>query len=57
MIAQVISWVSLLGIVGPPILYLAGTVDLDAVKMQMLIATVVWFVFTPVWMDRAKEPA
>ena len=48
--AQVISWVSLAGIVIPGVFYLAGAAALDAVKGIMTAATVVWFLSTPLWM-------
>ena len=55
-IVQVISWLTLVfGIVLPPCLYYIDKVGLDALKLWMLIATVVWFVVTPMWMGRAPE--
>ena len=49
---QIISWLSLLGTILPAILFLAGKLDLDQVKQMLFWSTVVWFVFTPLWMGR-----
>ena len=49
---QLISWIALAATVVPSALFLAGTVQLEQVKMLMLVATVVWFVVTPLWMGR-----
>lgn len=40
---RIISWLALAGTLLPAIAYFRGTLDLDAVKRWMLIATVVWF--------------
>lgn len=49
-IAVAASVIALAGTILPAGLFMAGRVDLDAVKLWMLIATVVWFVATPVWL-------
>jgi len=49
-IAQIVSWVSLVVLLVPSVLFLAGRMELDRVKLVMLVATIVWFVATPVWM-------
>ena len=62
---QVISVVALLGVVVPPLLFLAGKMALSAapateggasstvnVQSVMLVGTIVWFVITPFWMER-----
>ena len=50
-IAQIVSWLSLVILVMPSVLFLMGTFSsLDQVKLIMLVATVVWFVSTPLWM-------
>jgi hypothetical protein len=54
-VAQIISWLSLIGTLVPSIAYLAGSLSLDAVKVWMLVCTVVWFVTVPIWMDRAEK--
>ena len=50
--ARLVSLVALAGTILPPVLYFTGHVELDAVKLWMLVATVAWFAATPVWMDR-----
>jgi hypothetical protein len=37
-----------------PGLYLAGKLGPDQMKQWMLAATVVWFIATPLWMERGK---
>jgi hypothetical protein len=50
--ARLISVVSLVGTILPPVLFFTGHIDLDATKMWMLVATIAWFAATPLWMDR-----
>ncbi|MSR47403.1 MAG: hypothetical protein EXS13_10125 [Planctomycetes bacterium] len=40
---RLVSWLALVATLWPAIAYFRGTLDLDAVKRWMLIATVVWF--------------
>ena len=50
-LTQIVSWLSLVVLVLPSVLFLTGKIpSLDQVKLIMLIATVVWFVSTPLWM-------
>lgn len=51
-VARLVSLVSLVGTILPPVLFFAGALDLDATKRWMLVATVTWFAATPIWMDR-----
>ena len=51
-IARLVSFVSLAATIVPPVLFFAGTLTLAATQQWMLVATIVWFVATPVWMDR-----
>lgn len=51
-IAQAVSALSLLGTLGTPLAYLAGGLDLDQLKLALLLSTVAWFVATPLWMGR-----
>jgi len=53
-ILQIVSWLSLAAMTVCPVLYLAGRMELPAVKMWMLVTTVVWFATVPFWMDRKK---
>ena len=54
-ILQTISWLSLAAVVLPALLFLYGSVELTAVKSTLLVATIAWFIATPMWMG--KEPA
>ncbi len=54
-IAQIISWLSLVALTIPSILYLTGSMELDAVKKVMLIASVVWFLSATPWMWTEKS--
>ena len=49
-IAKPISWISLVVLILPSILFLAGRMELDRVKWIMLLATIVWFVSAGMWM-------
>lgn len=55
LIAQVISCLALLWTVIPAVIFYAGGMGLDAMKWNMLAATVVWFVTSPLWMGRAPD--
>jgi hypothetical protein len=48
------SVVSFIAIILPSSLYLAGAGSLDDAKFWTLAATVVWFIATPLWMDRQR---
>lgn len=51
-LAQIISWLSCVGTILPSILFYYGSMDLPQVKTWMLVASCVWFVVTPLWMER-----
>jgi len=51
-VLQTVSWISLAALVLPSVLFMAGKVGLDNLKITMLLATVVWFAVTPFWMER-----
>lgn len=50
--AQLVSALALVGTILPAVLFFIGRLDLDQVKGWMLAATAVWFVATPLWMER-----
>ena len=52
---QVISLLALLMTVVPPVMFLAGSIELDIVKLLMSIAAVVWFIVTPFWMGKKRS--
>jgi len=56
-LCQLVSWLSLAGIVVPGIVYYSGTVTLDDVKVLMIISTVLWFIATPLWMGMMDKKA
>jgi hypothetical protein len=51
-IAQIASWLALAATILPPALFLGGGMELSQVQSWMLIGTVLWFVATPLWMER-----
>jgi hypothetical protein len=51
-IAVALSLAALAGSIVPAVLFFFGHVDLAAVKLGMLVATVVWFAVTPVWLKQ-----
>jgi hypothetical protein len=52
-VLRTVSWIALSASILPAILYMNDVMPLGAVKTCMLISTVVWFVTTPFWMDKA----
>lgn len=54
-IAQIVSYLMLVGVVLAPILFFAGAISLDRAKLLMLIVTIGWFIATPLWMGRTAE--
>lgn len=54
-LAQLLSWIALIGTIAPALAYLGGGLTLDALKTWMLVSTVVWFVSVPFWMGRAEK--
>ncbi len=55
LVAKLISWISLVALIAPAILFLAGRMELDQVKLIMLVSTVVWFVTAAMWMCRKEQ--
>ena len=51
-IAVAASVIALAGTIAPAVLFVAGRMELDAVKWWMLVATVVWFAAAPVWLKQ-----
>ena len=49
------SWVALAGILIPPITYFNGTMTHDRLETVMLVATILWFVTTPFWMNDRSD--
>ena len=49
---QVLSWISLAATILPSILFLTGDLPLERSKWILLLATIGWFVVTPLWMGR-----
>lgn len=54
-LAQLLSWIALVGTIAPSFVYLGGGMTLDALKTWMLVSTVLWFVTVPLWMGRAEK--
>jgi hypothetical protein len=50
--AQFISWLALALTLVPSCLLFASRLSLDDTKAWMLVATVLWFLATPLWMER-----
>jgi hypothetical protein len=56
-ILRTVSILSLVALILPSALYLAGSIELDTVKTLMVLATLVWFVTAcPVmWKDNGTD--
>lgn len=52
---QTLSWASLAGTVAAALLYWADRATLPQAKVALVVAMVVWFVATPLWMGREKK--
>jgi len=53
-LAQAISWIACAATLLPSVLFLTGDMKLDDVKLWMVFSTIVWFVFTSLWMGRKQ---
>ncbi|MDP6522664.1 MAG: hypothetical protein QGI24_04375 [Kiritimatiellia bacterium] len=49
---QTVSWISLAAVLLPSVLFMSGSMTLDKVKLVMMLATIAWFIVTPLWMER-----
>lgn len=49
-LARVLAPLALVATLVPPVLYLVQAMGEGTMKLVMLVATVVWFVFAPFWM-------
>jgi hypothetical protein len=54
-ILQLVSWLSLAATLGVALAYFQDRLALDAMKRWMLVATIAWFVVTPMWMGRKPK--
>ncbi len=50
--AQLVSLAALAGTILPPVLFFAGRIGIEPMKLAMLVATVAWFAATPLWMRK-----
>jgi hypothetical protein len=55
-LSQILSAGAFIGTIAPALLYIQGSLTLPQTKSAMLIATITWFVVTPLWMDREASP-
>jgi hypothetical protein len=51
----IISYAALALLTVPAVLYLAGKLELDSMKLLMLTATVLWYAATPLWMEKKSR--
>lgn len=49
---KIVSLIALLAIVVSGLLFFLGTISHEAMKGIALIATIAWFIATPMWMGR-----
>ena len=49
-LSKPISWVSLMLIVVPPVLYFTDSITADMMNLLLLAGTIIWFVTAPLWM-------
>ncbi len=51
-VLPIISYAALALLTVPALLYLAGSMPLGQMKFLMLLATVLWYAVTPLWMNK-----
>lgn len=51
---KLLSYLALLLVVVPPVLYLAGSLEKSTMSNLMLAGTLVWFATVPFWMGRKQ---
>ncbi len=51
---MIISLVSLVMLIAPPIGVYLGSIELATCKTWMFVATILWFVTAPFWMDKSE---
>ncbi|TWT90383.1 hypothetical protein Mal64_07720 [Pseudobythopirellula maris] len=49
---KTLSLLALVGVLAPSVLFVVDAIELERVKTLTLVATVAWFVITPIWMGR-----
>ncbi len=49
-LSKPISWVSLMLIVVPPVLYFTNIICITAMQNLLLAGTIIWFATAPLWM-------
>ncbi|MCB9250682.1 MAG: hypothetical protein H6613_20160 [Ignavibacteriales bacterium] len=51
-LTKIFSYTGLLLTILPSLLVFANMISLDTAKIIMLVGTIVWFIFTPSWMNK-----
>jgi hypothetical protein len=51
-VARLISLLSLVGTIAPPMLFFTSSMSLASMQWWMLASTIGWFLATPLWMER-----
>ena len=54
-ITKLISLAALVGTFGPSLMFLANGLSLETASWISLLATIIWFVVTPLWMGRMEH--
>ena len=54
-VAKILAPLALVATVVPPVLFLFQAMAEGTMKVTMLVAAVVWFVFSPYWMKGGSE--
>jgi hypothetical protein len=52
---QLGSWIALAGTILPSVMFLFGHMNLEQSKLWLLVATVLWFAATPLWMGQQDD--
>ena len=54
-VAKILAPLALVATVVPPVLFLFKALDEGPMKLTMLVAAVMWFVFSPYWMKGGSK--
>ncbi len=52
---KLLSFSGLLLTIAPPIIYLFGGMEMDSMKLWMLIGMIAWMASAPFWVNKKKQ--
>ncbi len=55
LLLKILSYLALIAIITPPVMYLSGQLSKSVMSNIMLAATILWFATVPFWMGRKGD--